>query len=65
MKKIAAKLSKRFIFVRVDLYELENEVRLGELTFTPMGAHFHCQKLEDEITLGKDIIINKRPFSII
>ena len=65
MKKIATKLSKRFIFVRVDLYELENEVRLGELTFTPMAAYFHCQKLEDEITLGKDIITNKRTFSII
>ena len=65
MKKMAAKLSKRFIFVRVDLYELENEVRLGELTFTPMAAYFHCQKLEDEITLGKDIITNKRTFSII
>ena len=58
MKKIAAKLSKRFIFVRVDLYELETEVRLGELTFIPMNSEFLCENKEDEITLGKDIIIN-------
>ena len=57
MKKIAAKLSKKFIFVRIDLYELENEVRLGELTFTPLNCNFHCKKIEDEIILGKDIIL--------
>ena len=30
-------------FVRVDLYELENEVRLGELTFIPMNSIFTCE----------------------
>ena len=58
MKEIAQKLSKKFKFVRVDLYQLKNEVRLGELTFTPMNSIFLCQNKEDEITLGKDIIIN-------
>ena len=56
MKQISAKLSKRFKFVRVDLYELENEVRLGELTFIPMNSIFTCENKSDEITLGKDII---------
>ena len=58
MKYIATKLSKRFKFVRVDMYELENEVRLGELTFIPMNSIFTCDNKQDEITLGKDIITN-------
>ena len=58
MKYIATKLSKRFKFVRVDMYELENEVRLGELTFIPMNSIFKCDDKQDEITLGKDIITN-------
>ena len=40
MKKYASKLSKDFKFVRVDLYELENEIRLWELTFIPMNSFF-------------------------
>ena len=58
MKYIAAKLSKRFKFVRVDMYELKDEVRLGELTFIPMNSIFTCADKQDEITLGKDIITN-------
>ena len=57
MKKYAIIFSKDFRFVRVDLYELENEVRLGELTFTPMNSFFYCKNREQEIELGKEIII--------
>jgi len=58
MKKYAIIFSKDFKFVRVDLYELENEIRLGELTFTPMNSFFYCKNKEHEIELGKGIIIN-------
>ena len=58
MKKYASKLSKDFKFVRVDLYELENEIRLGELTFIPMNSFFYCKSRDQEIELGKGIIIN-------
>ena len=58
MKKYAIILSKDFKFVRVDLYELDNEVRLGELTFIPMNSFFHCKNKNQEIELGKDIITN-------
>ena len=58
MKYIAAKHSKRFKFVRVDMYELKDEVRLGELTFIPMNSIFTCADKQDEIILGKDIITN-------
>ena len=57
MKKYASILSKDFIFVRVDFYELKNEIRLGELTFTPMDSFFYCKNKTHEIELGKDIII--------
>lgn len=35
MKNLAAKLCKEFIFVRVDFYEIEGKVYIGEITFTP------------------------------
>lgn len=35
MKEYAKKLSNDFRFVRVDFYEVDNKVYLGELTFTP------------------------------
>ena len=59
MKEYSIKLSHDFKFVRVDLYEIENEVRLGELTFIPMDSYFICKNKEHEIELGKDIITKK------
>ena len=58
MKEYARKLSIDFKFVRIDFYELDNEVKLGEMTFTPMNSFFYCIKKENEIELGRDIIIN-------
>ena len=57
MKLYATKLSKDFKFVRVDLYELENEIRLGELIFIPINLFFFCINKSNEIELGKDIVI--------
>ena len=57
MKKYAIIFSKDFKFVRVDIYELENEIRLGELTFIPMNSFFYCKNKDQEIELGKEIII--------
>ena len=59
MKKYARILSKDFIFVRVDLYELENEIRLGELTFSPMNSFFRCKNRRQEIEIGQELNINK------
>ncbi len=39
MKEYAKKLSQDFKFVRVDFYEINGTVYLGELTFTPAGGH--------------------------
>ena len=38
MLQIARKISEKFDFVRVDLYDLGDRVILGELTFTPQGG---------------------------
>lgn len=38
MIKVAEKLSSEFKFVRVDLYEINNNIYFGELTFTPAGG---------------------------
>jgi hypothetical protein len=55
MKKYARILSKDFIIVRVDLYELENEIRLGELTFAPMNSFFLCKNRQQEIEIGQEL----------
>ena len=43
----AKKLSKDFVFVRVDFYEINNTVYLSELTFTP-GNTLHKFKNEQQ-----------------
>ena len=53
MVSIAKKLCEPFKFVRVDFYEIDNEVYLGELTFTPGAISFKYKKHEDEIKMGK------------
>ncbi len=50
MRIYARKLSKDFKFVREGLYKLENEIRLGELTFIPMNSFF-CVKIKVMIML--------------
>ena len=53
MKKYANKLSHPFKFARVDLYEYQEKVRLGEITFIPMNSHERCKKREDNIKLAE------------
>jgi len=55
MIKIVRKLAKPFKLVRVDLYEHKNEVRLGELTFTPFDSIISCKNPQHEIELAKDL----------
>ena len=55
MIKIVRKLAKPFKLVRVDLYEHNNEVRLGELTFTPFDSIISCKNPQHEIELAKDL----------
>lgn len=50
MKKVAEKLSKRWKYVRVDLYYGEGQVWFGELTFWPKAG---CYKTLDQVKFGQ------------
>lgn len=59
MIEIAEKLSSKFNFVRVDLYNVNGKIYFGELTFTP-GAGINAFKpLEKDIEFAKMIDISK------
>lgn len=52
MISVAKKLSEDFIFVRVDLYNVDGKIFFGELTWIPMGGNGIITPLEYEYTLG-------------
>lgn len=52
MIMLAVKFSQYFDFVRVDLYEIDGKVYLGELTFTPGAGKFTYKNPNDNIRLG-------------
>ena len=58
MIKYAKKLSSFFSFVRVDLYEFENKVYLGELTFTPSNNAFNNKDYNQSLYLGNMLKIS-------
>lgn len=53
MKSIAKKLASDFDYVRVDLYEIENRIYFGELTFTHEGGLGDVKPLEWDYKLGE------------
>lgn len=59
MVDIAKKLCKPFKFVRVDLYEIDGKVYLGELTFTPGACAFKYKMDGADIKIGKMLDISK------
>lgn len=52
MKEISRKLSKKFPFVRVDLYSVKEGIYFGELTFYPASGYGHFTPDEFDYTLG-------------
>lgn len=52
MVEYAKKLSSDFKFVRVDFYEIQGKIYLGELTFIPGGGYIKYQK-DGDLALGK------------
>ena len=59
MINYAKKLSEEFVFVRVDFYNLNGEIFLGELTFTPSNLIFKLKNREQSIFLGSFIDITR------
>lgn len=56
MIEIAEKLTKGIPFVRVDFYEINGRLYIGELTFYPGGGMEEFENYEQDVLLGKDII---------
>ena len=52
MKEYARNLAQPFRFVRVDFYEVDGRVYLGEMTFTPAACGFRYVNPNDEIMMG-------------
>lgn len=52
MAEIAKKLASRFTFVRADFYEVDGQIYLGELTFTPGAFFFKYVNPADNLKIG-------------
>lgn len=57
MLDIAENLSKNIPFLRVDLYQIQNQVYFSELTFTPCSGHMPFVPAEWDEKMGKLIKI--------
>ena len=55
----AKKLSKEFVFVRVDFYEIKGKLYLGELTFTPSNIKNQFKNERQRLYLGSLLDISK------
>ncbi len=64
MINYAKQFSKEFVFVRVDLYEVNNTVYLSELTFTPSNALMKFKNKEQSLYLGSLLDITKIKLSL-
>ena len=53
MIEYSKKLSEDFKFVRVDFYEVNGEVYLGEMTFTPGSGFFRYKNSSDDLKIGE------------
>jgi hypothetical protein len=59
MKELAKTLSKDFVFVRVDLYNIGTEIYFGELTFCPGSGWAPFEPVEWDRKFGDLLVINK------
>ena len=59
MISYAKKLSAEFVFVRVDFYEFNDTVYLGEMTFSPSNSQFALKNIEQSKYLGSFIDLSK------
>ena len=59
MLEIAEEISKDFTFVRVDFYDVNGEVMIGELTFTPNAGRIKYMSEEALLEIGDMLDIKK------
>ena len=60
MKQTAQRLSKDFPAVRVDLYQVNEKIYFGELTFFPWSSYVQFSPDGFDFTLGKQFVLPKR-----
>ena len=53
MVSVAERLGEEFPFVRVDMYDVDGEVYVGELTFTPTAGLHPFDPPETDLLLGR------------
>lgn len=61
MLEIAKKLAEPFLFVRVDFYEVGDEIFLGEMTFYPGGGKLPLTPVEWDYAWGERIRLPETP----
>ena len=61
MVEYSKKLSEDFKFVRVDFYEIDGEVYLGELTFTPGSGLFRYKDEKYSLIFGNMLDLGEKP----
>ena len=59
MLKYSKLLSQEFVFVRVDFYEVKDEIYLGELTFSPSNSFLQWKNIKQNIFVAKMINLTK------
>lgn len=59
MLNIAKKLSNEFIYVRVDLYIVKNQIKFGEMTFTPACGYGKWDNIKNNELVGDMIKLPK------
>ncbi|MDL0081465.1 glycosyltransferase [Helicobacter sp. XJK30-2] len=52
MQELAISLADKFSYVRVDLYEIDEQIIVGELTFTPTGGTDRFSPMQWDRNLG-------------
>ena len=61
----STQLSKEFVFVRVDFYEINDIVYLSELTFSPTNTMMNFKDYNQSLYLGSLMDINKIKSSLL
>lgn len=59
MLKIASRLSKGFPYVRVDLYEVDDKIYFGEMTFYPWSGYVQFMPDSFDFELGKKFRLDR------
>lgn len=60
MKLVSSKLSSDFPEARIDLYNINGEIKFGEITFYDGSGYMKFDPDEFDFTLGKDFILPKK-----